>query len=547
VNEQTHKPSHVPDSCKGGCQSVKVDLAEVDRIIQQKESGGIPRLKLPINGELPSELSVAGNGKFIAVSHVWAHGLGNSDNTMPVCQLARLRNFLKEVQGHAVLALVWMDTFCVPTGEQYASSRRKAMSRIAETFRNAEKVLVLDAKLLQTTCKVSPIELCIRVLASDWMRRLWTLEEAMLGCGNPEEDKLIFRLRDGQVTLGQLLKDLRSQKCPYARSAMVALQNHLTLRVVPNFRAWYPTVDSVASKFNQLAKAIEYRNTSREGDEMLCMASILEYPSGEILTASTTEQKAIKFYMTLKHFPISILFCNGLRIPTSPFRWAISSFLTSDNSRKMHPLSRTTSQLVRCEPDGLHIQSMGILFNLELFNDRTFNRVWIQHGKYILEPSAWELLCQPPPWQSWGRLQASTQSDQLVLIINPSSSCEGVVLRKTREESQIYHMEFLCQVYIGRHREKKLVDVGPIRKEETTGYYRFHVDENQDKKSSVTRNNRITTRQRVRGTGEFSRKLSEGQQRDNSELPEPFRKEDRKRVYAVRARRTMADQKWVIH
>jgi hypothetical protein len=118
--------------------------------------------------------------------------MGNSDNTIPLCQLHRLQRFLKELQGASSdtlssnTQLFWMDTFCVPTARQHVDFRRKAISSISKIFSNADKILVLDATLLEISCKdANPVELSIRILSSDWMRRLWTL-----GGGNARTRRL---------------------------------------------------------------------------------------------------------------------------------------------------------------------------------------------------------------------------------------------------------------------------------------------------------------------------------------------------------------------
>jgi hypothetical protein len=490
VDERTYRPAHDSEKCLRGCDSVRTDSSSLDRVIKDSKGEVVPRIALPSDEQFPLDLRIEDDGPYIAVSHVWAHGIGNSDNTMPLCQFRRLQRFLKEMQGASPVSNIqffWMDTLCVPAANQYPDSRSQAISRIAKIFHNAEKVLVLDATLLHTSLKnTSSVELCIRILASDWMRRLWTLEEAMLACYDTSE-KLVFRFRDGDINLKQLIDKLDKENCPYARSAMFALQKNLTLSDGSDgalFRPWYPEVDSIVPKFAQLAKAIEYRSVSKPGDETVCMASILRPDSPQVAKADTLEKKMINFYLQLKHLPISILFCNGNRISAAPFRWAISSFLTSENPSKLDPLSRVTKTLCRCDLGGMHFQSPGILFRVKSTKGPPFNRVKIRdsQGNLFLEPTEWELSHKAPETTAlgWSRIQSSNPSDYLALITNPSNYYEGVVLRITKvgRHHARYHAEydteFLCQVHIGRARQPKLADVGhiPFQKEATTGFYR---------------------------------------------------------------------------
>jgi len=115
-------------------------------------------------------------------------------------------------------------------------------------------------------------------------------------------------------------------------------------------------------------KGVEYRNTSKPGDEIFYIVSLLGIDCQLILSKTNVEEKAIAFYLALNTLPLSILFCNGLRIATAPFRWAMRFFLTSnkdDNSIKVDALNRHVISVSTCEVDGLYIEMEGILFKME--------------------------------------------------------------------------------------------------------------------------------------------------------------------------------------
>lgn len=571
VNDREYKAAHL---CQGGnCANVTVDTSSVHGIIQDSRDGRLPRAALPLTDTVPLKLGVVDQGPYIAISHVYSHRMGNSDNTMPLCQLHRLQRFLKELQGASSdTQLFWMDTFCVPAARQYGDSRRKAISSISKIFSNADKILVLDATLLETSCKdASPVELSIRILSSDWMRRLWTLEEAMLARDDSRKEKLVFRFRDGAVTLQKLIADLQRESCPYARSAMFALRKHLTLRVLPDFRAWRPEVDSDASRFAQLAKAVEYRSTSKPGDEMLCMASILGLDSQQIVSVEALDEKMIEFYLKLRQLPISLLFCNGKRIRKAPFRWAVGSLLTSENPSKLDPLSRATDRLGHCDQDGLHVQCAGVLFKIDPRPQLTFNRlsIWLPLEKLILEPTRWELAYNASAAhdqsredalaQSWGRVQEASRTDTLVLLTNLSNEHEGVVLRLTtkQKDRQGHHVEFLCQVHVGRQRLRRLADVGyiPRQKVATSGYFRHGVREDEEENVRTPRRepDKGFTPWRRRGTGDFFRgmptatnmskgaddRVDDDSLRNDMATPRIYRR-------AVEVEQAMKEQRWLI-
>ena len=148
VNRYTHTARHLYPECPQQCRSISADEGNLDDIIIDN-SDGIPRIVLPAKGALPKRLEVTGQGNFIAISHVWSHSFSYSpaDSAMPSCQLERLRGYLNELPGRTTSHQVWMDAFCIPE----RPCKSKAMSRIAKTFKQAEKIVVLDAKYVPSS------------------------------------------------------------------------------------------------------------------------------------------------------------------------------------------------------------------------------------------------------------------------------------------------------------------------------------------------------------------------------------------------------------
>ncbi len=300
-------------------------------------------------------------------------------------------------------------------------------------------------------------------------------------------DKLHFRFSDGFVTLQRLLQELRSTQCPYSMSAVMGLERHLTFRlVVTDWRAWSPKHNSIGARFAQLARALEYRNTSKKVDELLCMASILGLPTNALLDAETPEDRAIAFYETIKTVPASILFCNGHRISKSPFRWALASFITPEDPRKLQTLSKTTSHFGLCESTGLHVRLSGIFFDFEpnetMFD---FNRIWVRPDSMSLGPLGWGFACESPPSQSWSEIKKARRAgDSLVLIINPSCDHEGAVLRFLKNSKQIFHAEYLTRVHIRYVGKRHSVDATPIWRQGSSSEGEVEVENNADNTSS---------------------------------------------------------------
>lgn len=90
--------------------------------------------------------------------------------------IASLQDQAQEEQtGFKTPYRIWIDTFCCPITLE---TKLIALERIADVYRNAAHVLVLDSTLTGLSSEdVHPAELLLRIYcASPWMRRLWTLQ-----------------------------------------------------------------------------------------------------------------------------------------------------------------------------------------------------------------------------------------------------------------------------------------------------------------------------------------------------------------------------------
>ena len=106
---------------------------------------------------------------YIAISHVWADGLGNTRrNSLPLCQLitlrARLFRLVEIYWSSSILPRImafWIDTLCVPLTSKV--TRKKAITKMQDVYRQSMAALVLDAGPMQHSCPLDPLELLVRV------------------------------------------------------------------------------------------------------------------------------------------------------------------------------------------------------------------------------------------------------------------------------------------------------------------------------------------------------------------------------------------------
>ena len=122
-----YRTQHVDTTCN--CQHFAVQTSQLFKILQD---GYIPLLRIA-QGAALSEFSVdlvssKDCPKYLALSHVWAEGLGNpTRNALPCCQLAFLRRLLDDLKPSLDLAddqeiLLWCDSMCCPAEVCYFTS-----------------------------------------------------------------------------------------------------------------------------------------------------------------------------------------------------------------------------------------------------------------------------------------------------------------------------------------------------------------------------------------------------------------------------------------
>ena len=184
-NHDKYTTQHCNSDCK--CEELSVNVGAVEAILLKAQ---IPLLRV-VPGQLLADLdleiiSSQPDSQYVALSHVWADGLGNpSANALPRCQLLRLQKLLqwsnmpRDSGDNDQELLLWCDTLCCPVKPSEAKDR--ALLQMKRTYRDATMVLVLDASLqLCDSDPSTPEEMCARISSCGWTRRLWTLQEGTL-------------------------------------------------------------------------------------------------------------------------------------------------------------------------------------------------------------------------------------------------------------------------------------------------------------------------------------------------------------------------------
>jgi Heterokaryon incompatibility protein (HET) len=320
IDDVTYKTAHTTD-CKDPttCRFSSVYSENVASILL---NGEIPvvRIKVPENQpDADLELEVISEAPYVAISHVWAHGLGNVDhNALPRCQLLRLKQLTTSLLQRLKFIgepLIWIDTLCIPVGDTFVDVRKLAISKIAKTFKEAKQILVLDAELQQSTADCDRNEAATRVLCSGWMRRLWTLQEAVVTERGPGFERLYLQFKEAAVSVYEL-----------PQTGILSLYH--SEKAFQELMVTFPRSGSAITDLYSLTRALRRRSTSKFSDEAICLASILGLDIGKVVrSGATCEARMCAFYQQITEIPQHILFHRTKCLQTEGYRWAPKSLI----------------------------------------------------------------------------------------------------------------------------------------------------------------------------------------------------------------------------
>ncbi|KUI62769.1 hypothetical protein VP1G_09897 [Cytospora mali] len=346
-----YQPAHAAQ-CRG-CDPLDVDIDGVMNVLEKTQSfpvltGETTWNELYERDEAQVE-AFEPDKPYVAISHVWADGLGNpTANALPRCQVERVINLISKFhmtvdsgRGERSPApyRAWIDTLCCPVDWDGKSI---ALERIADVYRKAAHILVLDASFTSYPSEaVDPAELLFRAVScSAWMRRLWTFQEGAL------PRSLFYQFADRAVTSDVLfpkLYEASSKDVRYFRLCM-DLWNELS-----TFAKFAPhkepgTLAHMLDPGQQpqdillkLQWALNFRSLSVPKDEPLCIATLLGFKIGLVAKEdgehAAQKRMAMVWGMLAKRLggiPPRLIFYVENPLNIEGFRWAPRSLLAAD-------------------------------------------------------------------------------------------------------------------------------------------------------------------------------------------------------------------------
>jgi hypothetical protein len=374
-DEIQYETQHIELECK--CKHLHIDSQLLSSIIQKE---AVPLVMFSSDaGRGVSEINIVEsnwNTPFVAISHVWADGLGNKDhNSLPRCQLSLLRDRIdalfkgeSKIQGplaeHSI-RLFWIDALCVPVRPEYKRERRLAIASLNKIYRRADKVLVLNAELGKFSCNVSDQELSIRITSAPWWRRLWTFPEGVFA------NELWFQFAGGAIDVKSLMDKTRMIASAFNSGNWNAADQISHEGVDCLYRLYSFKAEPPVNRIRKIFEYVNWRSTSKESDEALCLGNLLDLHLPTLLNAPRN-QRMQTFILTQKKFPsISLFIPEHLdRMKEEGFRWAPKSFAFRHGSIANYQFqvkwgdSDPGEELAEADKRGLHGKYFGFRISI---------------------------------------------------------------------------------------------------------------------------------------------------------------------------------------
>lgn len=403
IERDNYQQRHMAEDCK--CSMVlPSDIHDKILGIIRKDSTPVVKVALEsgdsTSGLVFEVLDIASGVEYIAFSHVWANGRGNTKgNGLYQCQWLHLQSLAVECResenadlstsASRTKGLVpfWLDTVCIPCGPEDQIGpglRSKAILQMPEIYRKASDVLVLDAQL-ENFAPVALVDICMRVTLSSWMRRLWTMHEGAVA------KSVLIQTAKGPISLGGLanaaLDFVNKGKEGLVGGALHRIGLAEAVMMWAKCLNILPSMSYGHEHFLFLFSWTEARrrSTSVPLDRYLVMGILNNLSKPALLELqrakednenlqAAAEKKLMTLLMHTPKLPATIIFSLGKRIPGLGLGWAPASTDSQiDNPQSNEPAA------IRVD-DGLIVEYQG--WNLLSIPD--WSQLFLRDHQYVV-------------------------------------------------------------------------------------------------------------------------------------------------------------------
>lgn len=316
VDLATYEPTHTKDCNEYKCQMVTADNEQLTACLRAETFPIVDATRLILGGALPATQSLPvipyqPGIPFVAISHVWAHGRGSvAEKGLPFCQIKNLVRIAlaPNVDLGVYTPYLWIDSLCVPDDQ---SLRGTAIQLMSSVYQSASATIVLDEGM-QNVSAASTDHFLLRLMLSDWNRRLWTLQEALLS-------------KDVHILTPTGLVSLK-------RKFITSLQNPVRTAVSLRITTFFiPFISPTHRSTRFFALLLKDRSTSKPNDEALAIAPLFGVDVKPLISLSGDERQAA-FWRNVKSVPRGLVFMGDTdRLSTPGMTWAPKTLMAANS------------------------------------------------------------------------------------------------------------------------------------------------------------------------------------------------------------------------
>jgi len=316
IDVASYKPKHAIDCQTDSCCMVTADVTQLKASLRDGKIPIVNAAQIFFGGsrskkiELPTTSYIPGT-LFVAFSHVWAHGRGSAaEQGLPLCQIKFFLNTMIKPNStlNVYTSYFWIDSLCIPEEKE---SRAKAIQLIASIYSKASVTVVLDEGMQKLNSSVPQDYFLLRLMLSDWNRRLWTLQEGALSTN------IHVLTSSGLVSLQK--KALDSLKAPIRTAVSLRISNWSIRFLLKQFRSVL-----------HISLQLTHRSSSKRSDEALAIAPMLDVDPLP-LTRLTGDERMAALWKGVREVPRSVLFMGSMeRLSTPGYGWAPKTLMTNE-------------------------------------------------------------------------------------------------------------------------------------------------------------------------------------------------------------------------
>ena len=324
-----------------------------------------------------------------------------------------------------------MDTLCVPLSPP--DRRNAAIASMQSIYSRAIRVLVLDAELMQSSMNSSSEEKLTRIICSTWIRRLWTLQEAILA------RSLYFQFSGESVIIVD-----------------PSPNENLNEEFYDNEIGWFceefdfkwrkasaktPPLDRIAKVWMSLKS----RATSKIDDEPICVAILLDMEVNKIVKVPSKERVKCLWSMYYQ-IPAATLFLPGEKLRDLNCGWAPARL------RDLGHLGVPMSHPANVTPLGLSVKLPGFLLDVQTSAAKAVIACRLEGEIFYIRQNT--KLGSP----SWAGLELDKIA-QIAVVLGqepmldvsqrpPLTACVGILVALTRQEENTMFVDYIRMVSV---------------------------------------------------------------------------------------------------